>query len=110
MRGVVRLSHILLGKLIELLWAGHRVRLTDVGCTFRLLWRYCWEDIQAQVKAPGPEFVLQMTLETLRGRKRLIEVPVSFLRTNEDLAVLYQRPAVFWRMLLTVLKTRLGRG
>lgn len=109
MRGVVRLAHILLAKLIELLWAGHRVRLTDVGCTYRLLWRHCWEDIRERCPAPGPEFVLQMTLETLRGRKRLIEVPVSFLHTNQELAVLYQRPAVFWRMLLTVLKTRLGR-
>jgi dTDP-glucose pyrophosphorylase len=110
MRGVVRLAHILLAKLIELLWLTHRVRLTDVGCTYRLLWRDCFEEIESRVQSPGPEFALEMTIETLRSRRRLIEVPVSFLHTNEALAQLYQRPSVFLRMLATVLKRRLGRA
>jgi hypothetical protein len=108
MRGMVRLAHILLAKLIELLWFGHRVRLTDVGCTYRLFWRDCFAEIQERAQSDGPEFALEMTIETLRSRRRLIEVPVSFLHTNEALAQLYQRPSVFMRMLTTVLKRRLG--
>lgn len=108
MRGVVRLAHILLAKLIEVLWLSHRVRLTDVGCTYRLLWRDCYAEIEERAQSPGPEFALEMTIETLRSRRRLIEVPVSFLHTNEVLAQLYQRPTVFLRMLATVLKRRLG--
>lgn len=108
MRGVVRLSHILLAKLIEALWFSHRVRLTDVGCTYRLFWRDCFAEIQERAQSDGPEFALEMTIETLRSRRRLIEVPVSFLHTNEALAQLYQRPSVFMRMLTTVLKRRLG--
>jgi len=108
MRGVVRLAHILLAKLVELLWFRHRVRLSDVGCTYRLLWRHCYEEIKARVTSSGPEFELEMTIEILRSRQRLIEVPVSFLRTNEDLAQLYQRPSIFLRMLAKVIRRRLG--
>jgi hypothetical protein len=108
MRGVVRLAHILLAKLVELLWFSHRVRLSDVGCTYRLLWRDCFAEIKDRLTSPGPEFALEMTIETLRSRRRLIEVPVSFLHTNEALAELYQRPTVFLRMLATVLKRRMG--
>jgi len=108
MRGVVRLAHLLLAKLVELLWLRHRVRLSDVGCTYRLLWRHCYEEIKARVTSSGPEFELEMTIEILRSRQRLIEVPVSFLRTNEDLAQLYQRPSIFLRMLAKVIRRRLG--
>ncbi|MEW5912232.1 MAG: sugar phosphate nucleotidyltransferase [Thermodesulfobacteriota bacterium] len=108
MRGLVRLSHILLAKLVELLWLGHRVRLTDAGCTYRLLWRHCYQKIKEQVRSAGPEFVLEMTIETMRSRQRLIEVPVSFLHPNPDLAALYQHPSTFLRMLALVLRRRLG--
>lgn len=108
MRGRVRLAHIILGKLIEILWIGHRVRLTDVGCTYRVLWRDSYLDIRDRLKSPGPEYVLEMDIETLRSRKRLIEVPVSFLNTNEVLAERYQSVGVFFRMLGTIMRKRLG--
>lgn len=109
MRGAVRLAHIFLAKLIEILWIGHRIRLTDVGCTYRALWRHSYLDIKDRLKSAGPEYVLEMDIETLRSRKRLIEVPVSFLNTNEVLAQRYQRFGVFLRMLGTILRKRLGR-
>jgi dTDP-glucose pyrophosphorylase len=109
MKGVVRLAHILLAKLIEILWITHRIRLTDVGCTYRALWRHSYLDIRDRLKSAGPEYVLEMDLETLRARKRLIEVPVSFLHTNEALAERYQRPGVFFKMLRTIIRKRLGR-
>ncbi|RJX34936.1 MAG: hypothetical protein C4525_05785 [Desulfarculus sp.] len=108
MRGLVRLAHILLAKLVELLWIDHHVRLTDVGCTYRLLWRHCYQEIKERVRSAGPEFVLEMTIETMRSRQRLIEVPVSFLHTNPALAALYQHPRTFLRMLALVLRRRLG--
>ncbi len=108
MKGAVRLVHIFLAKLIEILWINHRIRLTDVGCTYRALWRHSYLDIRERLTSPGPEYVLEMDIETLRSRKRLIEVPVSFLNTNEVLAQRYQRPAVFLRMLRTILRKRLG--
>jgi dTDP-glucose pyrophosphorylase len=110
MRGLVRLAHIFLAKLIELLWIGHRVRLTDVGCTYRTLWRHCYLEIKDRLKSTGPEYILEMTIEILCSRQRLIEVPVSFLHTNEVLAERYQNLGVFLRMVQTILRYRLGRG
>jgi hypothetical protein len=109
MKGVVRLAHIFLAKLIEILWIDHRIRLTDVGCTYRAIWRHSYLDIRDRLKSAGPEYVLEMDIETLRARKRLIEVPVSFLHTNEALAERYQRAGVFFRMLRTIIRKRLGR-
>jgi len=108
MRGIVRLAHVFLAKAIEVLWPDHSVRLTDVGCTFRTLWRHCYLDIRNQLRSRGPEYVLEMTIEVLKSRRRLIEVPVSYLRTNEVLAEEHQRAAVFFRMLATMIERRLG--
>ena len=108
MNGVVRLTHIFLAKLVEILWISHRIRLTDVGCTYRALWRYTFLEIKDRLKSPGPEYVLEMDIETLRSRKRLIEVPVSFLNTNEVLAQRHQQMGVFFRMLRTIVRKRLG--
>jgi hypothetical protein len=108
MRGVVRLAHILLAKLVEILWISHRIRLTDVGCTYRALWRSCFLDIKDRLTGPGPEYVLEMDIETLRSRKRLIEIPVSFLNTHEALALRHQELSVFFRMLQTIIRKRLG--
>ncbi|MHB8921980.1 MAG: sugar phosphate nucleotidyltransferase [Thermoleophilia bacterium] len=110
MRGRVRLTHMFLAKLIELLWIGHRIRLTDVGCTYRALWRHSYLDIRSRLKSSGPEYVLEMDIETLRSRKRLIEVPVSFLNTNEVLAEKYQNVGVFFRMLRTIISKRFSSG
>lgn len=106
MRGRVRLAHILLGKLIEILWISHRIRLTDVGCTYRMLWRDSYLDIRDRLQSEGPEYVLEMDIETLLSRKRLIEVPVSFLNTNEVLAEKYQSVGMFFRMLRTIVRKR----
>jgi hypothetical protein len=108
MRGRVRLAHIMLAKLIEILWISHRIRLTDVGCTYRVLWRDSYLDIRDRLTSEGPEYVLEMDIETLQSRKRLIEVPVSFLNTNEVLAEKYQSVGMFFRMLRTILRKRIG--
>ncbi|MCB2188732.1 MAG: NTP transferase domain-containing protein [Deltaproteobacteria bacterium] len=108
MRGVVRLAHVFLAKLIELLWLNYSVRLSDVGCTFRTIWKDCYRDIAGQLHSRGPAYALEMTLEVMKSRRRLIEVPVSFLHTNEVLAARHQKPSVFFRFLATVLLKRLG--
>ena len=92
---------------MELCWITHRVRLTDVGCTYRFLWRHCYLEIKDRLRSTGPEYVLEMTIETLRSRQRLIEVPVSFLHTNEVLAERHQRVGIFLRMVWTIIRHRL---
>ena len=78
MTGLLRLGNIAVGKLVELLWWSREPRFTDVGCTYRALWKEAWQKIRDQVTGVGPEFSPEMMIEILRSRQRVIEIPVSY--------------------------------
>ena len=78
MRGIVRLAHVLLAKLLEIVWWSFEPRFTDVGCTYRALWSSTYKLIRPNLRMSGPGYSVEMLLETLQCRKRIIEIPVSF--------------------------------
>jgi hypothetical protein len=78
MGGILRLGNIVVGKLIEVLWWGQEPRFTDVGCTYRALWKTTWTKIRTQATHTGPEFSPEMMIEALRARLRVIEIPISY--------------------------------
>lgn len=78
MRGVVRIAHVLLGRLIDAVWWGFEPRFTDVGCAYRALWAASYRLIRPKLVANGPEYFVEMVLETLKCRRRVIEIPVNF--------------------------------
>jgi hypothetical protein len=55
-------------------------RLTDVGCTYRALWRDFYLKIRPYLGEDGPAFSPEMMIEVLRMEGRLIEVPVNYYR------------------------------
>ena len=74
----LRWGNVFLGKLVEFLWWHQEPRFTDVGCTYRALWKDTFIRIQDNLHARGPEFSPEMMIETLRAKKRVIEIPVSY--------------------------------
>lgn len=78
MEGLVRWANVAAGKLLELLWWSQEPRFTDVGCTYRALWRDTWERIGPEVTGTGPEMAPEMMIEVLRAGMRIVEVPVSY--------------------------------
>jgi len=78
MVGLVRWANVMFGKLIEALWWSQEPRFTDVGCTYRAIWRDVYEKIRPNLTGTGPEFAPEMMIEVLRIRRRVIEVPVSY--------------------------------
>lgn len=78
MRGVVRWANVVFGKLIEALWWGQEPRFTDVGCTYRAIWRDVYEKIRPRLVGIGPEASPELMIELLRQRRRVIEIPVSY--------------------------------
>jgi dTDP-glucose pyrophosphorylase len=104
-----RAGNYALAKLIQLLWAGRGVRLTDVGCTFRALWRATYDQIAADVRATGPEFAPEMIVEALRHRLWVIEVPTHYCRTSDEsrVRVEHRSIGVFFSMAATILAKRL---
>lgn len=80
MRGPVRWGNVIVAKLVEALWWGRQSRFTDVGCTYRALWRDTWQRIRGRVRGSGPELSPEMMIAALQERQRIIEIPVSYHR------------------------------
>jgi UTP-glucose-1-phosphate uridylyltransferase len=78
MRGVVRLGHLTLAKILEIAWWGYGPSFTDVGCTYRGIWGSTYRLIRPYLVKPGPEYAVELLLETLKCRKRVVEIPVNF--------------------------------
>lgn len=78
MKGIVRWANVFVGKLIEALWWPQEPRFTDVGCTFRAIWREVYEKMRPNLRGLGPEFSPEMMIEILRMQRRVVEIPVSY--------------------------------
>ncbi len=75
---LLRWGNVAVGKLVEALWWSHEPRFTDVGCTYRALWRSTWHAMRDNTTANGPAFSPEMMIEALRHHRRVVEVPVSY--------------------------------
>jgi dTDP-glucose pyrophosphorylase len=78
MRGLIRWGNVFVAKLVELLWWGQEPRFTDVGCTYRAVWRDSYLKFRDRLTGTGPEFSLEMMIEALRARQRVLEIPISY--------------------------------
>jgi glycosyltransferase involved in cell wall biosynthesis len=54
MDGLLRWGNVVVGKLVEALWWANEPRFTDVGCTYRALWRDAWSKIRDYITRPTP--------------------------------------------------------
>lgn len=109
MRGLVRLSHIVLAKLLELFWWRFDSRFTDICCVYRGMWRNTYVLIRDQLESDGVEIFPEMVIEILRARKRIIEIPVNYY--NRDLIYphvrsRYQNVGTFVRILKLIVRKR----
>lgn len=73
-----RFGNILFGTIITLFWWNRRSRFTDVGCTFRCIWRESYQKIADRLVGKGPEFSPEMIIELLNTWQRVIEIPVPY--------------------------------
>ncbi|MBN1526118.1 MAG: glycosyltransferase [Candidatus Omnitrophica bacterium] len=80
MKGALRWGNVAVGKLVEALWWGQEPRFTDVGCTYRAIWRDTYMKIRDRLSGTGPEFSPEMMIEVLRARKRIVEIPISYYK------------------------------
>ena len=76
----LRWGNVFLGKLVEMLWWGQEPRFTDVGCTFRGIWKDSYLKIKDNLHASGPDFSPEMMIEALKAHLRVIEIPVSYYK------------------------------
>ncbi len=101
MRGPVRWGNVVVGKLVEAMWWNQRPRFTDVGCTFRGIWKEAWHGMRGRIRGVGPEFSPEMMIEILRSRRRVIEIPVSYYARASGTS---KHSANYWRISRTALR------
>lgn len=105
MRGIVRAAHIVLAKLLDVIWWQYEARFTDVGCTYRAIWRSTYDLIAPHVRSRGPEYAVEILIEILRARRRVIEIPVSYAVRRPG----RPEPDQSWRTFVAILKVIVHR-
>jgi len=80
MQGLLRWGNVAVGKLVEILWWNQDSRFTDVGCTYRAIWKEAYKKIRDHLQGTGPEFSPEMMIAVLQARKRVIEIPISYYK------------------------------
>ncbi len=76
---LLRWGNVVMAKVLELSWyLPHEPRLTDVGCTYRALWKETWAKIGPGTREAGPSFSPEMICEAYRQGLRVIEIPVHY--------------------------------
>ncbi len=109
MRGIVRYAHIVLAKLLQLLWWRFECRFSDICCVYRALWRSTYVTIRDNLTADDVEIFPEMVIEVLRARRRIIEIPINYY--SRDLEYLqvhgrYQTVATFARVIRLLIRRR----
>lgn len=101
MEGLLRWGNVLVGKLIEALWWGVEPRFTDVGCTYRAIWRDAYLRIRDYLTRDDAAFSPEMMIEMLRAQGRVIEIPVSYHRRRGGAS---KHSASLWHSIRTGMK------
>ncbi len=78
---LIRMANIAVAKFLQMLWFfTNETRFTDVGCTYRCLWRHVYQQIRPGLTAVGPDFSPEMMAEALRCRVKIVEIPVKYFQ------------------------------
>ena len=111
----IRLANTVVGKMLELCWfISNETPLTDVGCTYRAIWKDSYRKIRSELGDAGPEFSPEMVAVALRRRLKIIEIPVRYgLRAageSKHSGNYYHLAHTALKMIRTILRVRSGIG
>ena len=83
MNFIIRMANIAVAKFLQMLWFfTNETRFTDVGCTYRALWKNVYKQISPLLKAEGPDFSPEMMVEALRQKVKIVEIPVKYFQRS----------------------------
>jgi NDP-sugar pyrophosphorylase family protein len=74
----LRIGNIFFGLIVTFLWYNRGSRFTDVGCTFRVMWKSTYHQIRDRLVGIGPELSPELTIEMLNSFLRVIEIPIPY--------------------------------
>lgn len=112
MDALLRWGNVIAAKLLQFLWISQEPRFTDLGCTYRGIWKESYQIIRPNLSGIGPEFSPEMMVEILRAERKVIEVPVTYRPRIGDISKhsgnLLAVAKTASRMLYLIVKRRLG--
>ncbi len=111
---LVRWINVIFGKIVEILWWNQEPRYTDVGCTYRAIWKKSFEKIVPFLHAKGPDFSTEMMIAVMICKQRVIEIPVTYRRRfsgeSKHSGSFMVRAKTALKMLKVILKYRFLTG
>ena len=76
------LGNIFVAKLLQTRFWG--TRLTDVGCTYRVIKKESYEKIRARLTVGGMHFLPHMLIQAVKSGLKVIEVPITFRKRSGE--------------------------
>ena len=109
MRGIVRAAHVVLAKLLQLLWWRFECRFTDICCVYRALWRSTYATIRDNLSANDVEIFPEMVDRGAAGSAPDHRDPDQLLQPRSRVpagARPYQTVATFARVIRLLIRRR----
>ncbi len=115
MNFIIRMANVLWAKILQMMWFfTNETRFTDVGCTYRALWKETYQKIRPGLRAVGPEFSLEMMAEGLRQKVKIVEIPVKYFQReggeSKHSVSYYHLAKTALKMLRTIVRKKLERS
>lgn len=112
MNFLIRIMNVLWAKFLQMLWFLHNeTRFTDVGCTYRAIWKEAYGKIRNGLAAAGPDFSPEMMAEALHQRLKIVEIPVKYFQRSggesKHSVSYYHLGRTAMKMLRTVIRKKL---
>lgn len=73
---LMNLGNQVVAKIIQLRFWG--VRLSDVGCTYRMISKEGYERIRGKLDVGGMHFSAHLIIEALKADLKIVEIPITF--------------------------------
>ncbi len=112
---IIRMANVLWAKILQMMWFfTNETRFTDVGCTYRALWKETHRKIRPGLRAAGPDFSPEMMAEGLRQKVKIVEIPVKYYQReggeSKHSVSYYHLAKTALKMLQTIIRKKLERS
>lgn len=112
MNFIIRMANVAWAKFLQMLWFfTNETRFTDVGCTYRALWKETYREIRPGLRAVGPEFSPEMMAEGLKRKVKIVEIPVKYFQReggeSKHSVSYYHLTRTALKMLWTIIRKKL---
>tara|TARA_B100000242_G_scaffold44648_1_gene26598 strand:- start:219 stop:920 length:702 start_codon:yes stop_codon:yes gene_type:complete len=108
MQFYLRIGNIMVAKLLTYLFNGPT--LTDVGCTYKLISKNAYKNIEQKLKIIKSDFQPEMMIRLIKAKHTIIEIPVNYLERKGKSKITYNFTsslALALKMVVLIIKLRI---